>query len=207
MNKSEFLKHLRELIGEGRTEEALDFFKTHIEHFATYFSNDIVMLKSQFISAKNQFLLKGVIENAEFARIVSKVNLAILEIADKIEKQSDHLLGIQRRGHLLHKIPSKMVKEKETKCIIRIAYTLEQLLIGLTIDNDTIFQAIQVTGLMSVELIDDNQTKIFEIRTSTDEEQFIIHEECTQWIFKVRPLRIGNFPLLLKIGAVEVING
>jgi Fe2+ transport system protein B len=77
----------------------------------------------------------------------------------------------------------------------------------LTVDADTVVQVIQVTGLMSVELVDDNEIKTFEIRTSTDEEQFIIQDECTQWIFKVRPLRVGNFPLLLKIGAVEVING
>lgn len=206
MNKSEFLKHLRDLVGEGRVEEALDFLFANIKDFATYFSNDVVMLKSQFVSAKSQFLLKGVIENAEFGRITARVNSAILEIADKIEKKVD-TLETQRKGHLLHKIPSRMVKEKETKCIIRIAYFLEQLLVGLSIDDDTIFQTIQVTGLMSVELLDDNEERIFEIRTSTDEEQFIILEDCTQWIFKVRPLRVGRFPLLLKIGAVELING
>lgn len=206
MNKSEFLKHLRNLVGEGRVEEALDFLSANIRDFAAYFSNDVVMLKSQFVSAKNQFLLKGVIENTEFGRITARVNSVILEIADKIEKNVDTLEN-QRKGHLLHKIPSRMVKEKETKCIIRIAYFLEQLLIGLTIDEDTVFQAIQVTKLMSVELLDDNEERTFEIRTSTDEEQFIILEDCTQWIFKVRPLRVGCFPLLLKIGAVEIING
>jgi len=206
MHKSEFLNRLRELVGEGRTEEALDFLEANIKDFTAFFSNDIVMLKSQFVSAKSQFLLKGLIENSEFARITARVNFAILEIGDKIEKKTETSES-KRRGHLLHKIPSKMVKEKETKCIIRIAYLLEQLIVGLTIDEDTIFQAIQVTCLMSVELIDDNEINTFEIRTSTDEEQFIINEECTQWIFKVRPLRIGCFPLLLKIGAVEVING
>lgn len=206
MNKSEFLQHLRDLVGENRVEEALDLLFANIKDFAAYFSNDVVMLKSQFVSAKSQFLLKGVIENAEFGRITARVNSAILEIADKIEKQVDTLQN-QRKGHLLHKIPSRMVKEKETKCIIRIAYFLEQLLVGLTIDEDTIFQVIQVTGLMSVELLDDNEEKTFEIRTSTDEEQFIIFEDCTQWIFKVRPLKVGCFPLLLKIGAVELING
>lgn len=206
MNKSEFLKCLRDLIGEGRTEDALDLLFDNINEYARYFANDVVMLKSQYHSAKGQFLLKGVIENAEFGRITAKVNLAILELADKIEKKSQKF-DVQRKGHLLHQIPSTMVKDKETKCIIRIAYFLEHLYIGLTIDEDTVAQVIQVTGLMSVELLDDNEIKTFEIRTSTDEEQFIILEDFTQWIFKVRPLRIGYFPLLLKIGAVEIING
>jgi hypothetical protein len=206
MNKSEFLKVLRDLVGEGRTEDAFDFLHDHIKDFAAYFVNDVVMLKNQFVSAKNQFSVKGIIENSEFGRISARVNLAILELADKIEKKSE-TTDLQRKGHLLHKIPSKMIKDRETKCIVRIAYFLEHLFVGLTIDDNITVQVIQITKLMSVELLDDNETKIFEIRTSTDEEQFTIHEECTQWIFHVRPIRTGNFPLLLKIGAVEVING
>lgn len=207
MNKSELIERLRNLVGEGRTEDALDLLSDNIYISAKNFANDVVMLKSQYHSAKSQFLLNGVIENAEFNRIVARVNLAILVIADRIEL-GDKTFGTKKeKGHLMHKIPSIMIKDKEAKCVIRIAYFLENLYIGLTINDDTITQAIQVTGLMSVELLDDNEVKTFEIRTSTDEEQFIIHEEFTEWIFKVRPLRVGNFLLVLKIGAVELING
>ena len=86
MNKSDFLKHLRELVGEGCTEEALDFLETHFKDFSTYILNDVIILRSQFVTSKNQFLLKGIIENAEFGRSSARVNCAILEIADKIEK-------------------------------------------------------------------------------------------------------------------------
>jgi Effector-associated domain 11 len=206
MNKSEFLNTLRDLVSEGRTKDALDFLHNHIKDFAAYFINDIVMLKSRFFLAKHQFTINGIINNSEFERISAIVNIAILELADKIETKSE-TSDVQRQGHLLHKIPSAMVKNRETKCIIRIAYFLEHLLIGLTIDDDITVQSIQITKLMSVQLLDYNETRIFEIRTSTDEEQFTIHDECTQWIFYVRPVRVGKFPLLLKIGIVEVVNG
>lgn len=206
MNKSEFLKRLREFVAEGSIDEALDWLYSHNESFATYFSNAIFMLKNQFNSANNQFVLQGVIEYSVYSRIIARISLAILDLADKIEKKIEPQT-VRGRGHLLHKIPSKMVKEKEINCIVRIAYTLENLLQNIKIDIDTVTQEIQVTKVMSVELIDNNKIETFKVRTCFNEEQFLFTEEYTQWIFHVCPLREGCFPLLLKIAAIEVIDG
>jgi len=206
ISKSEFTAQIRYLVSEGRTEEALDLLLDKIKSFTPFFMNDVVMLKSQFVSAKSQFLVNGIIDNSELSRINARVNLAILEIISKVESH-ESIIENHRKGHLLYKIPSKMIKGEEVKCIVRIAYMLDHLFVDLTIDQDTAVQIIHVTGLMNVELIDDNEENTFEIRTSTDEEQFMVLDECTQWMFKVRPLRIGKFPLLIKIAAVELING
>lgn len=156
MTKTEFLTHLRKLIGESRIEDALEWLSNHIHQFAAYYTNDIFMLNSQFNAAKNQFILQGIIENSDYNRTVSRISLAILEIANKIEKKDD-IQNTRRRGHLLHKIPSKMALEKETKCIVRIAYFLEQLMDKLVIDEDTFVQDIHVAEVMTVELIDHNE--------------------------------------------------
>ncbi len=206
LNKSEFLAKIRELVGEGDIESALDLLSEHIEVFAAYFSNDIFMLKGQVQAAKKQFILQGIIGNVDYNRTIARVNLAILELVGKIEKKTE-TQNNRRRGHIMHKIPSTMITQSETKCIVRIAYNLEKLFINLAMDEDTVFQEIQITEVMSVELIDNNEITAFKIRTCTDEEQFIISEEYTQWIFYVRPIREGLFPLLLKLVVSEVING
>jgi hypothetical protein len=91
MNKKDFLKLLRNLIAEGHTEKAIDLLHSQIKNFSQDFSNEIIMLSNQFVLAKNQYVLKGVIQNSEFGIISARVNIAILEIADKIEKKSQNL--------------------------------------------------------------------------------------------------------------------
>lgn len=206
ISKADFLKEIRSFVSDGNTEEALDLLVVHISDFASYYSNDIYMLKGQLQRLKKQYAWQGILESNDYERLISRINLSILEMADKIEKVLIHS-GNRRRGHLLHKIPSKMMLDVEVECIVRIAYLLEQLIENIVIDNDTIFQEVQISDVMIVELLDDNQHKVFEVRTNTDEEQFIINEEYTQWSFKVRPLKEGVFPLLLKVGVVETING
>ncbi len=206
MNKKEFLKQLRLFVEEGSIEEALDWLNKNTD-CTSLFSNDILMLKSQFSRAKSQFLLRGIIENEEYSRIVARISCAILELADKVQKKIDNP-NQPRYGHgqVLHRIPSKMKILQETKCIIRIAYDIETLIKKIIVDNETKFESIQITEIMSVELIDSNQEEIFKIRTCTDEEQFIIHDDFTQWIFFVQPLKQGCYPLLLKISVIEKIN-
>ncbi|MBK7409136.1 MAG: SUMF1/EgtB/PvdO family nonheme iron enzyme [Saprospirales bacterium] len=59
---------------------------------------------------------------------------------------------------------------------------------------------------MEVELIDSAEPPAFAIRTFNREEQFIEKDEYTEWIFFVRPLREGQFPLLLRVSVIEKIG-
>ena len=206
MNKIEFLKQLRLFIEEGNIEEALNWLSERSSDFTQSFSNDIIMLKNKFSAARGHYILSGVIENEEYNLIIARISYAVLVIADKLEKKSDRLADTQY-GQVLHRIPSKMTTLRETKCIIRIAYDFNTLLKNYIVDDETSFESIQITKLMSVELVDCNDIEIFKIRTCTEEAQFTIHDDFTQWIFYVQPLRDGCYPLLLKIAVVEEING
>ncbi len=206
MDKAQFLKHLRELVGEGNIGEALDWLSKNASEYTNKFGNDILMLKSRFSLAKNQFVIGSIIEFREYGQIISGVSFAILELADKIEKEVTNP-KFYRKGQILHKIPSKMTVNIEVKCIIRVAYEIIALIKKIKVDSETEVQEIQVAEIMSVELLDNNKSNIFNIRTCTDEEQFLIHDDFTQWIFFVQPLVQGRYPLLMKIAVVEQING
>lgn len=206
MNKPEFLQHIRNLISKGRTEDAIVFLYENIAKFGARFSNDVIMIAAQFQQVKSQYVLKSLIESNEYDRVIAKINLAILEILSAIEK--DGLSSNTRKtGHVLYKIPNLMSILNETKCVIRISYFQSQLLKDLPTTIDYEIKSIQITDVMNVELVDAYEIKTFSIRTCTDSEQFLISDDFTQWIFYVRPLRLGKFNLLLKIATIEQING
>ncbi len=206
MNKTEFVKRVRQLIAEGNIEIALTFVGQNISEFGISFLNDVIMLSNQFNSVKHDFLIGGFLNRSDFDQTIARISYALLNIIDKVSEITASE-NIRRNGQILHKIPSEMSILKESKCIVRIAYTTEILIKNMEVDNDTEIDSIQITDLMSVELLDTNDIETFKIRTCTDEEQFVIYEDFTQWIFFVRPIRAGKHPLYLKLVVSEIING
>ena len=207
MQINEFISEIRRLIAEGRVEEALESLIAN-KDFCNRFINDLILLKSRFSSNKRNHQILGLVAYSESNNTENQVSNALLEIIKKIENENLRKIkkSDRKSGELLYRIPSRMVLEEEVKCIIRIAYSLEKLIKDLKIDNETQIQSVQISEIMSVELLDINQQTKFSIRTCTDEEQFVIHEDFTQWIFFVTPLETGTHKLLIKISVIEVLN-
>jgi hypothetical protein len=70
-----------------------------------------------------------------------------------------------------------------------------------------VIEDVRIADVMSVELVDFNETPAFQIRTITEEEQFVVTDDYTQWLFMVKALREGKYPLTLKVSVIEQIDG
>lgn len=118
-------------------------------------------------------------------------------------------LPAKRRGNLLHNIPEEMELGRDTRCEVRIAFDKETLLQDIPEDMKVEIRGIRVSNLMEVDLLDPSNeaTQAFEVRPISQKEQFIEEGEYTQWVYYVKALKPGSFPLLLKVTIIEFIHG
>jgi uncharacterized protein (TIGR02145 family) len=113
------------------------------------------------------------------------------------------------RGNILYNIPNTMEVEKESRCEVRVAFDKEALVEEIEITSDITIKDIRISNLMEVDLIDPGSTEQspFSIRTITGKEQFVDLNDFTQWIFYVKPLAVGVYPLVLKVTVIEYFHG
>jgi hypothetical protein len=111
-----------------------------------------------------------------------------------------------KQGNILYNIPNQMTVGKETKCVVRVAFSEVLVREGADIQSDTVIKNIRVSNVMSAELID-IEGKAFSIRGINSVEQFVDADIATEWIFYVKGLLQGVHRLLLKISVTEEING
>ncbi len=210
MTKSEFIHTIRQYIADGKTEEALTLFCDKINDYDTSVLNDATLLKSRFLNAKNDCIVKGIMLQDDYNRTNAQVNYAILELLEQLEKTtiiSSKGSNDKSSGRILHNIPGTMSLGRENRCIVRIAYDDVTLTRDFDVTKDTVIESVRIAEVMGVELLDFNETPAFQIRTVTEEEQFVASDDYTQWIFKVKPLIEGKFPLTLKVAVIEEIDG
>ena len=114
-----------------------------------------------------------------------------------------------RQGSILYNIPDRMELGRDTRCEVRIAFDRSALLVTLEEQEQATIKDIRISELMEVDLLDpsDGPDRPFAVRAITSREQFLDPKEYTQWIFYVKALREGTFPLLLKVTVVEVLLG
>lgn len=210
MTKSDFIKSIRQFIADGKTEEALELLCEKINEFQPDLLNDTTLLKSRFHNVKNDSIIKGIVPQEDYIRTTAQVNYAILEILEQLEKST--IVTTQgakdkSKGRILHNIPGTMPINKETRCIVRIAYDDVTLMRDFEATADTLVESVRIAEVMGVELLDFNDIPAFQIRTVNEEEQFVASDDYTQWIFKVKPLIEGVFPLTLKVSVIEEIDG
>ncbi|MCB9285121.1 MAG: SUMF1/EgtB/PvdO family nonheme iron enzyme [Lewinellaceae bacterium] len=170
--------------------------------------NEIILLEADLKDA-NLKMVRGSIGQNEldvkynqlrerFLTLVEDLEPSDLE-APSSEKKSKH-------GSLLYQIPGKMEIEKEARCRVRIAYDEAALIENIELTADTKIKDVRIAEVMEVELIDPAETPAFSIRTFNRQEQFIEKDEYTEWIFFVKPLREGQFPLMLRVSVIEKVG-
>lgn len=212
MLNTDFIKLIQSFIADGKTDEALTLLRQ--EAAANYLTllNDVTLIENRYQTAHNDFIIRGILTKEEYDNRVAKINLAVLELlnkADAIGKLPEtSSVPIQKsNGRLLHNIPEQMPLQKDSKCVVRIAFDDDIIKRDLPTTSDTVIQSIRITEVMSVSLVDFNETPCFVIRTITEAEQFIDTGDYTQWIFMVKPLKSGHYPLTLKVTVMEKIDG
>ncbi|TNE56627.1 MAG: hypothetical protein EP344_12200 [Bacteroidetes bacterium] len=205
MNLLELSEQVRSLIGFAQTDEALALLSLHCSGLFPQFKDDVVLLEGRLSNAK-RYLRQGQLSPEEFRRILNEINFSIVDLLEDAVKQLP-VRSKRREGKLLHSIPGEMTVGEVSLCVIRIAYDEVQLRKDLPKDlPDTMVQNLEVSELMGVELIDDNDEPAFTIQRKTKPHQPTAEDHYSEWLFDVTPLRSGRFPLRVKISMVKKIG-
>lgn len=113
------------------------------------------------------------------------------------------------KGGLLYSIPGVMEVGQESRCEVRIAFDKTVLFQDFDTRKQHEIRDIRISNLMEVALLDPQQAgeEAFSVRTLSTAEQFVDPDDYTQWIFYVKALKEGVYPLMLKVTVIEVIEG
>jgi hypothetical protein len=112
-----------------------------------------------------------------------------------------------KQGELLYSIPHEMEPGREYRCVVRLAYLKEVIRRNWEAHAGDVHQSIRVAEVMSVELINFDETPHFSIRTLSDAVQFLDQDDYTEWLFFVKPIHPGEYSLVLRVAVLEVRNG
>ncbi|MBK7870226.1 MAG: hypothetical protein IPJ74_05815 [Saprospiraceae bacterium] len=211
MKPIEDLKHeLREKVPLG-IDLALQALKASIpEDLPKY--NDVILLESRYREL-NANLLKGLMENEEAQVEFNKLRESILTFINDLREEdfvkdlAEKAQEKARIGKVLYRVPDQMQVQKEEKCIIRVAFDEIILMRDLEKESDDTIKDVRIAEVMGAEILDPNETPAFAIRTFSEKVQFVDESDFTEWLFYVKPLLEGTFPLLLKVSIVEIVDG
>jgi Caspase domain len=154
---------------------------------------------------------KGYLTQYPNGKYVKEANEALKRLEKPVtqpnngSKGSGSEIAVQQ-GTILYDVPNKMQLLQEVKCVVRIAFDEVMAKLDFTMTQDTELKNMRVSNVMNVELFDASQ-QAFEIRSINARQQFIDRDYFTQWLFYVKPLKEGNYTLLLKVTLIEEING
>ena len=111
------------------------------------------------------------------------------------------------QGSLLYNIPDEMPQNVDTECVVRIA--TDKTLLMKPDDNFSkpVIKDIRIGKLMMVELLELGRNAAFEITPTITEPQPIEATTAAEWLFFVKPLKVGKFKLMLRVSIVERIDG
>jgi hypothetical protein len=107
--------------------------------------NSLLQLEAAYKTLRTQFI-DGTLSNQDYALAENKLRKRLLEFIDSLEAddfapaakrsrlREDHKV---RQGHVLYRTPHQMQVDKETRCLVRIAFDKAMLLEDLQLDEDT----------------------------------------------------------------------
>lgn len=202
---------LRQLIAEGETEETLEALQRIAEYIGDSNLLNMVLLQQAQFSQYKKERKNNITSDDELGRTLNRINLALLGIINDLNEPyqqaaTDKAVQKNKQGSILYHFPNPMQLGEESKCTIRIAFEEIILKADWKDMEDTTIQSIRISDVMTVELLEPSSTPNFEIRSFNSKEQFIDKDDFTEWLFFVKPLRPGSFPLLLRVGVIELIN-
>ena len=198
---------VQQLIAESHTDEAL----MHIVRFAKANNNNEMLDRALLLQSRYTKLLldRGLMLPDSYQVDMNNLEADLLNMLRAMHTQQQlggSTNGVPKQGRLLHNIPPKMSLKKESKCIVRIAYSDQILTADLPDNSKHEIVSVRIAGVMGVELIDPSESPKFTIRAINDEDQMLVSDDYTQWMFYIKPLEAGPHALLLKVAVVEIVN-
>ncbi len=211
MNIEQTIKQLKDLLVKGNKEQkVIDQILAQIPTNSKKY-NTLLQLKLQHVKQK-QDLISGMLTQEEANVGLSRFINALLSFIDNLKaedfQETTKKTTIDERiGKVCFRIPDIMQINKRNECRIWISFDKETILKEIQIQAGDELKQIRVSDAMGVELIDDSDEDAFKIKTYEEQVQPIEADLLTEWIFKVTPLKVGTFPLVLRITVVVERNG
>jgi formylglycine-generating enzyme required for sulfatase activity len=204
---AELKLQIKNLLSDEGLGPALKRLKESVPSDSKVF-NEAVLLEAELKEA-NIKMMRGSMSQSELDVKYNSLRERFINLLESMEERD--LEAAQsgkksKQGSLLYQIPSKMELQEESRCRVRIAWDEEALLENIELTRETKIRDVRIAEVMQVELIDPAETPAFSIRTFNQQEQFVDKDEYTEWIFFVKPLREGQFPLLLRVSVIEKIG-
>lgn len=215
-NLSKTKNELKDLI----TQKRLGFVLKSISEILPSTSpkkNTLIALENDFKYYKIS-KLQGLLSHDDDMLHLARLRKRVMDLIDNLEESdfdkttrhsrlsSDHKI---RKGHILYRIPNEMQLNKETRCLVRIAFDKAMILEDLDLDDPDLALKpdLRISDYMRVEIKDPLAEPVFEIRTTSKEIQFLDEDDFTEWRFYVKPLQAGQHSLELKVSVIQRING
>lgn len=210
-NINDIRRELRDLIVEGIPETVKALKAVLPPNSARY--QDLLLIEGRLKEA-NISALRGTLSNDELQLAYNQIRASLLDLINELTEADlqDAPPSVAeppkaRSGNILYRIPDAMQLNHEHKCIVRIAVNEELLLENIELDQDVRLQSIRISDVMLVQLLDPSGEEPFHIRSVNSAEQFIDEDTFTEWLFYVKPVLEGTYPLLLKVAVLELVNG
>jgi hypothetical protein len=173
--------------------------------------NEFVQIKARY-SAYLSSIIRGDVSNDEQNTVYNGITYALLLFIESLA-EADLKTGPSpvptpsRQGELLYFIPHQMEEQREYRCAVRVAYLEEVIRRNWQSTSGDVHQSIRVAEVMSVEMLNLDEKQPFAIRTLSDAVQFLDQDDYTEWLFYVKPLLLGEYPLILRVSVLEIRNG
>ena len=172
--------------------------------------NDMLLVESRYKDTTSQLLQNTIPEEAAQSAF-NKIRKDLLDLINSL--QEGHLKETVgdgqpsvHNGELFYRIPRKMILNQEEKCLVRLAFDKKTLMENLVPEEFDKTKNLRISDVMGIELLDAGE-QVFNIRTLHDTVMFVEKSLFTEWIFYVKPLKTGRFPLVMKVSVVEIVNG
>jgi len=207
-------QQLKETIALGDPKHTIKAIKAVLKPDSPFYED--LLLADGRLNEANSNALSGDLSDEDLQIIYNQLRVSLMALINQIravdiieieEKPAEPTTPKARTGNILYRIPEAMQLEKEHKCIVRIAVN-EALLLEKLDDTEGInTQDIRISDEMLVQLIDPSEDAPFHIRAVNSEVQFIDEDTFTEWLFYVKPILEGTYPILLKVAVIETVNG
>ncbi|MCB0643184.1 MAG: hypothetical protein KDC44_16160, partial [Phaeodactylibacter sp.] len=195
---------LKELLVEDGIGECLLSLKAQLPAGSPKI-NEILSIETRLNKLNRDVLKNEITQEAydvEYAQMIQLVLLMVDELqADDFEEQAPGRKS--KQGSILYQIPEIMTLDEESECRIRLAFQETAILDNIRITKDTELKSIRVSEIMEVEIIDPAKSPNFEIRPMVSKRMFLDKDDYAEWIFFVKPLKIGQHELWLKVSVLE----
>lgn len=220
-----FKKQLVDLLVYDELRRLFYILRQHIDNQSNK-HDDLCLIHAQYTTASHDQNIKGILTTEDARVIFNKIKASLLELINSLEDEdlckgcSFSLTAPEQlnppspsekktnksnklKGQILYRIPGLMEIKKQYKCIVRIAFSEEELEYLNKQDKATKVEPIRVAQIMEVQFIDTNHCNAFNIKPLTNPEQLIDQGDFTEWIFYVETLLEGTYDLMLKVSVIE----